>query len=404
MHATNALSMLAGGVCALALAAVSPARADTAPGGDAAPQNFEGYCRGDLSVRARETFPELLARAEKAVAAKNGLAASQALGEAERLAYRGGAETDMSVKCFGQPTYRRWFDTKIAAWRLGVSAGTGGSGFILQDIDRYALLALDDGADALVAEITTKSPALFRPLYRTTERLADQLDGQREFGAFMLPEEIRIEQNARGALATLRDYAAGQVESALKAEAEAFRRPASDIEQQGMRGLESVQQLNSAMAGVDMVDPDADEEILISTRYRDSREQLRHARHYAIGEPVESGKDASGVRAEQRGEQLMALASDEARSLPFRDSVYDMAIGYFDWCECAQARAAAQSARDAIQPALAAEEAEREAKLEAATSRMRQDAEQALKDMQKSDAEKQSFKEEADAMEAELGF
>jgi len=171
-----------------------------------------------------------------------------------------------------------------------------------------------------------------------------------------------------------------------------------------MRALNSVGQLTQAMAGVNTADPDGDDAMLISMQTRDSRDQLRRARDYELEPPTTPGKDASGLRAEERGIELLVRADDTSRSLRFRDSVYELAINYFDWCECRDKKSTAQAAREAIQPALAAEEAEREAQMEAATDRMRQDAEQAMQDMQKTETEKKSFQEEADAMEAELGF
>ena len=370
----------------------------TRPVGDAIPQDFAEICEIGLSEGGRQLFYEQLARAEQALAAGQGETAADAMTRAGQQVYG-----EPGIKCLGEPTYRRWFDTKVALWRLGLDAGDTDYGAI-QTANRYALIALDRDSDAVVAAVTKEPAKRFKTSYRNVEMVAERIDYHRRIGAFLLPEEARIEANCRSALAKLRDYAAQQIETALQAEAVAFKRPATEFEQQGMQSLNAVGQISQAMAGVDMSDPDADAAMLVTLQNRDSRDQLRIARDHELDPPPTPGKDASGLRAEQRGDELLARANDTARSLRYRDSVYELAADYFSWCECDAKQANAESARAAIQPALAAEEADREAKLEAATDRLRQDAEQAMQDMQKTEAQKKSFQEEAEAMEAELGF
>jgi len=104
---------------------------------------------------------------------------------------------------------------------------------------------------------------------------------------------------------------------------------------------------------------------------------------------------------------MLARAADAEASLFLRDALYKEAQHYYDFAGLEKESASAASARKAIQPALQAVRDRQEevldeagAQLSERATSMREEAER----MKKSVSEKKRFKDEADALEAELGF
>ena len=104
---------------------------------------------------------------------------------------------------------------------------------------------------------------------------------------------------------------------------------------------------------------------------------------------------------------MLTKANDPQFSLGARDRFYRDAERYFEFGGFSDRAATAESRRAAIQPELQAERDWQKAALEKAAAEFEskgEDVQKAIDDMQKNESEKQSFMDEADALEAELGF
>jgi len=400
-------------------ACIAAAQADIDPrtglqgGGDASPQSFSDYCGAEmrrLDARGQALQEELTARfyaeleqAERALAAGNVGEASDRLNSAESTAYRGGREDSMiSVKCFGEPTARRWFKVNLAVWL----AATGDRRLeISQRRDTQYKLAAPAQPKNVASTIQAEPAKRFKNSYRSVRDAVNGIEADRDYGAFILREEEQIVANGREVLALLSDFARREAAAALEAEDVEFKRPATEQERQAAQALSSGSQIGMAMAGV-KVDMDDDQglSIIAARQVGFSQQSLERADAYGL-EPDD--RVPLDRRAEQRGDTLLARANDAAMSLTARDGYYELARSYFEFCGCDNKIARTDAAQDKIQPALQAERERREQQMEAARADLEKKAEsarQAIDDMQKSDAEKKSFNEEADAMEAELGF
>jgi hypothetical protein len=115
----------------------------------------------------------------------------------------------------------------------------------------------------------------------------------------------------------------------------------------------------------------------------------------------------SSQRAGERGDTMLAKANDASLSLGAKDVFYAEAEKYFDFAGFSDEEATAASARAAIQPDLKAQRDRQRESFDQARERLKSEAasaRQAAEGMRKTEAEKQAFKNEADALEAELGF
>jgi len=108
------------------------------------------------------------------------------------------------------------------------------------------------------------------------------------------------------------------------------------------------------------------------------------------------------IRAKERGDVMLARANDTAVGFEARDDYYATAINYYQFANAYDKATRAKTSREAIIPALAAERAEREAKFDAKAAQMQESMDNFEQSMEKSAAEKESFKNEADSLEAEL--
>ena len=369
--------------------------------GDVSAQSFAQYCEGQLPVAQTKTFNAELDQAEQALAARKIDAAQDALNSALQAVYRGGAETDISVKCLGEPVARRWQKAQIALWRLAPQSGPQGAS---KEYTQLYLAAFDGGHDGVVAAVRALPADRFIRAYDTVDLIAQSIAVEREFGAFMLPEETKVEQACRTALAPLQQYAKQQHQAALAAEESAFNRPPTQAEQDAADRLGGISELAQAMAGVD-IDSEAQQQILIiQIQVRESRELLEQARGWEISASRHDEQQPSAIRAEQRGDTMLKRANAATLSLQVRNEYYGLARKYFDWCRCHAKAKTAATAQETIQPALRAEQDQRQQKMDTEMQRKSEAMQKAASDMQKSEAEKQSFKDEADALEAELGF
>jgi hypothetical protein len=376
-------------------------------GGDASGRTFAEFCRGEIGADREATYYAEMDRADAAVAAGDLATAGGATRVAFQAVFRGGSYADdTSIRCLGDNAIRRWLDTHLEMWRRGSAyAMEGRSG----DFAPMYVIANDRGTKGLIEVATSRPTTGFRAAYLAIEQIIELDDWRRNFGSPVLPEETAVAKACRDALGPLEDYRKQEINRVLAAEDEAFNRPPTEQEKQAAAQMDQFGQLATVLGGGEAVRSAEDQKALMMTerRTRESREYLDKARGLEWGVRATDEKTASELRAEDRGDILLARANEESRSLEVRDELFEEANRYFYFCKCHDKRRITNAAKEAIQPALEAEEERRRVAMEKKQAEMEQRAESLQKDiddMKKTDTEKESFKNEADALEAELGF
>ena len=372
--------------------------------GDVSARTFDEYCRGELPPDRRTRFFAALDAADSALASRNVTGARSAFGEARELVYRGGADSDISIKCLGESVAQRWFDGQLELKRQQSAIRSRGT-----EAETAALYvtAAEQNAKAVVVLVEGKKPRRFVASIATLEQIVDRLDRDRDYGVFILADEETLAKTGRGAVTTLRQRASQEHRNALLAEENAFVRLLTDQELAASDATENAQGLAKALTGVDVGATWDRDEIVLRKRARESQESLRLARVWNLELYDDLQSMPSSQRARQRGDEMLSRAKDTNSSLPLRDTLYKEAKRYYDFGGFKEASASAASAHKTIEPALRAERDRQEKLLDQAEARLNEKAEsvrQAAEDMKKSASEKKRFKDEADAMEEELGF
>ncbi len=358
--------------------------------GDVSGLSFQQECNAELRPGSEATFEAELARAEKALAAGDADTARKAMNTALLAVYRSGADnTDVSVKCLGEPVARRWFADKLALQRLSPKP-------------ELYVTAADRGRDGLVEVISKQPAARFAYSLNELKDIAGRIDAERRYGAFMLPEEETIAAACREALPPLVQLARQRHQAKLAEEARTFEQAPTEQEQAMASSVTNAQEFASAMAGVEVdmgTDPDS---LLMQQRVRESMQLLKEARTWNPDDYDDIQARPTSIRARERGDALLAKADDQALDLAARDRYYQAAIGYYTWGGWKAQAASATSARDGIQDSLNAQQQRQDAELEQALAKKREEMQQARDKMMKTEAEKKKFRDEADALEEEL--
>jgi hypothetical protein len=312
----------------------------------------------------------------------------------------------LALKCLDEPTYRRYFKDSQALVQLRARLNPADT--TSQVAARLWIAANDSGKgpDYILA-VVPDTYNQYRQAWSYLQSAANTVAYYREIDAFVLPEETAIERLALQAVGLIDAHGERRSQEALGREAEAFYRDPSQLEKDGAQQLENLAPLAAAMGGIEFDAAEQTEVQFARQRTRESREQLDIARGWAFSGNPESEQFPANLRAAERGDESLAWAGDERRSFTSRDEYYEIALDYYDWCNCKDKVASAIAARQALQPELEAEQARRQAMMDAAEERLKgqaEDMKRALDAMQKTDAEKKAFEDEADALEAELGF
>jgi len=240
------------------------------------------------------------------------------------------------------------------------------------------------------------------PLRDGYEPLPEELEMQRRFEEEVVPTIIgRMQEEADKLMAE---------EQAL------YERPMTDRERQATSG--DWEAMAAAVAGVEAeATPDPEVQLRL-WRSNDSKKLLREAKewHEALTVRVRVDGETRIRRAVavpvlevagSRADEMMAIGDDTGVPLTARADAYEEAQDYYAIADDRERTDLAYQRRSALQPALEAYQAKREAALDKAQEEMKSlgaQMEQSLKDMEKTEEEKESFKEEADALEDELGF
>jgi uncharacterized protein (DUF952 family) len=312
----------------------------------------------------------------------------------------------LGVKCVDEPTYRRYFEDSQEVVQL--RAGQNPADTKSQIMARLWIAANDSGKgpDYILEVIPDKYNQYSRAWY-DLNGVAETVEYYREIGAFVLPEEAAIERASLEAVKLIDAKARERSRQALAREVEVFYRDPTQIEMDGAQQLENLAPLASSMAGIE-VDVAAQTEFQFARqRTRESREQLDVARGWAFSSNSENGQSPANLRAAGRGDEVLTWADNKELSFTIRDQYYELALDYYNWCNCRDKAANAFTAKEGIQTQLLAEQTHRQEQIDQAEERLKgqaEDMQRAIDDMQKTDAEKKAFEDEADALEAELGF
>lgn len=368
--------------------------------------DFHRSCDRQLSgleAEARTTVADWQKMADAALAGSDAREAGKALELAGSLtANVAGYSGGIFVKCLGESTYRSYLDTRRRLFQLQARHDPASTHFVIQAALFDALHNPGEDADSVLASISVEARP-YRTAMNTCEGNLRLVETHRENGAFILPEEEALMRMCKKVIAKVKTEAEQQVRTALAGEDTEFNRPASEQEKEAAANVIGAGDVAQAMTGVkaNTISPQV---ITLNRQVSNSREWLSKASAWELGR---GGKPRAFTRAEERGDALLARANDKTQDLAFRDKLYGYAQRYYELCNCDDKAAMAESAHDAIQPALAAQQERQRQRLEQVQTEMKRKAEamkKATDSMKKTETEKQEFKKEADALEEELGF
>ena len=367
------------------------------------PQNFQEHCarQQQLPGEWQERFDLELGKAKNFIRDGNFRDAEASLSiAASRMYQRGGVAMEwfsipIGPKCLGENVARDWHETALALDRQRIRGN---------DIGRaqrpYYVLAADQGSAAVVAEIEKLRPKRFVGSLDALQEIVSGMRFQADYGAFLLPTEQRVEAAVNAAIKELKAIARRKQQEELATEASVFNR--SGNAQQVEQAL-NLQEFGEAMTGIRMESGLDRTALEMTARADESMNHLRNARDWSLTET----KQNVANRATERGDKLMAMADDSSIPIMARDQYYETAISYYNLGDLDSKANNARNKRQAIQGAVETEQQRIAAANEKASQSAQTKAEEmrdAVEKMQKTDAEKQSFKDEAAALEAELGF
>jgi hypothetical protein len=311
----------------------------------------------------------------------------------------------MSIKCLGRSPAQRWLAVQLELYRRQ-SATERARGRL--GIATFHAVAVDEGADAIARRVTTQpSPKQVVASIRSLEGLANRLDEDARLGADLLEEEEALLATFRKALTILRAWAALGHRQALASEESAFGKKITNEELAASDLFEGSQVLASAMAGVEIGDAVDREAMLVRFRTSESQEFLRQARIWNLETYEDVRASPESERARLRGDMILERARDTSKTLVYRDAALHAAQRYYAFGGFEAEAAVVASEGESISAVLQADEARRQQKLEEAKANLREEVgslHRAVDELEKSAAEKQSFEDEAKAMEEELGF
>jgi hypothetical protein len=376
--------------------------------GDVSATTFDEFCRGDLPPELRSRFSSALDVADSALASGNAEAAKDAFGEARGAAYRGGGDSDISIKCLGVSSANRWFESQLELNRQQSRVDARGS---QDETAALYVTAVEEGGKAVVQAVGMLKPRRFVASIGNLESIALRIENERKFGAFILDKEDALARTCREAVISLRRRASQEHQQALREEEEAFNRPMTEAELEASASVESASDLAKTLIGIGQ-DGDLEatwdrEAVHIGMRASQSLDNLRRARVWNLKYYEDRQTMPSSQRARKRGDEMLSRAAEQNSSLGLRDAAYQEAQRYYDFGGFKEASASTKAAHESIEPALAAARERQNERLDEAASRMgkrKESIQRGVEEMTKSEAEKKSFEEEADALEDELGF
>ena len=364
-----------------------------------AQREFAETCRLMLAPDAHDVFSAQLDDVETELAARDSAGALEAYAQVFLPAR---ADVYTPKKCAGEQAYRRYFELGNGAKVLAAEQRPDDWSMQLQ-----AGVARGLASDSL-AGLVPDDPATHLSAHRVLGVYEGLVEYERDRGQYILPEEDAQVANATGAIVALKRIALQRAVALLEREQLAFMNP-DPLSADVVTVANAADSLVQTFTGVE---PEAGREETRQLTYR-------MANSLMVFDPIENWlRAAEGLpadpifaRAESRGDEALESAQTEAYAYAVREIFYDMAIDYFEHARTDGKLQAATDEKTSIEPALAAEQAARDAAMKTATDRLRAEAqnlqrasEQTVENMRQSDEERGAFEAEADALEAELGF
>jgi len=313
------------------------------------------------------------------------------------------ADVSLDARCVGPAGWQRMYQLRRAitatlgkeAETIGRLAGTGGA------LDWYVRGDNREDARRVIKQLRPTAEGTAFIIQRLQSEISS-LDHAQDSGFDLLPDERAARALWQKGLDSMIAYARQQGAGMLEKEADQLTRAATTREAQLEQMQEDQQTLVAAYLGDEslVVENEARREV---SRAEASLKMLGAAQAWL---QAASPTDVAPVRerALVRGDALMDRAADASLSLEARDSLFEAADNYFKFAEEPQRRQAAERGRAEIAGALQAERDAREARIDQKGAELQKSAQEMKQSMQKTDAQKRSFKDEADAMEEALGF
>ena len=313
------------------------------------------------------------------------------------------ADVSLDARCVGTAGWQRMYQL-----RQGITQSLGQTA---ENTERLAspegaldwYVTGDNQADArrVIPKLTPTTEGTTWIISRLRSEIAT-LDRAAAAGFDLLPEERAARDFwQRGVDGTVR-YAKGKVDQVLQAEAGLLTREAIDEELKSEQSQMDRQNIAADFFGDPSLAPD--KEVLRETnRAQGSLKMLKTARDWAMAVSKDEAAPVNS-RALDRGDAILARAGSADLGLESRDALYQSAADYFKFAGNFERQQTVERARAQIAPALKAEISQRNAKLDKQAQKLRGSAQEMKHSMEKTEVQKNSFKDEADALEDELGF
>jgi len=313
-------------------------------------------------------------------------------------------EGDVSLpgRCMGQQTWQRYYKEKQLTYlelgRRAEQSDEEGSDdfagfFYFVDGDNRAEI------ERLLNNIAD-DPLRFGSV---GNRIRGQLSGYQwalDNGFTLLAEERAGQEYYQSRLSRLINRSRSLSNALLRSEADIFDNDLTAEEKQMLAAQKTATNFLGGIVDADLAMP-TNEALIDTDRAKRSRRQLTEARRWLSWISAEEVSPILAL-ATERGDMMLAHANDTAAGFEARDDYFSAAIRYYEFAKANDDAAKAKTARAKIEPAMRAARAEREAKLNEKLVNMEASAMEFQRSLKKSDAEKKSFKSEADTLEAEL--
>lgn len=368
-------------------------------------------CRAALSENSVSWVESRLDQVKLALQQGDIEAASKALHQA-RLFPRT-ADVSVAPRCLGAETYRRMFELGNRLAETHADAAIAAGNRFNGRNSAIALLIQARAADRVEALLEAIPDDTGTANY-VFNLLDSQLDRSASagVGGQLPPYEFEGTDAWQSSVRSLRDrlldVVGSRVTDILAAEAEHWNAPLSELETQHSASVDQSSGMLAAMAGEEQADELLPQGKRPKEFYRASRSIDMIGR--ALGYADASNRAPVAARAAERANRFYELARDEDVVITMRDGLFQYAERLYDFANRPATRREVQAARERFQPELQTAIEEREKAAKAFATKMREqlpsepEIRAAEEAMRKSESEQASFREEADALEEELGF
>ncbi len=234
-------------------------------------------------------------------------------------------------------------------------------------------------------------------------KIIDRMNESIENGHGLIPAETETMSAYSQLLAELESTSRDNATLLLAREESAVNGPFSELGSATQEAMTLQDAIAGSFLGADGVA--AGDEASRETLFRatSSLLHLEHGRQW-VDWVAPDAPAALKARAIRRGEVMLKLADAENSDLEIRDRYYSTAASYFNLGDSTERVSRINSVREDLAPQLEALRAQRAARAERKIDELKESAAEAQQALQKTDAQKEEFSREADALEAELGF